>query len=64
MSYINVWKAETSESVCEINLPSLQKQDEDRSFTDGEELMAASAIIDMIDDLDNGQAIVITKVVF
>jgi hypothetical protein len=64
MSYINVWETTTGGSRLEVNVPSLQKGDADHSFTDGEELAAASEIISLVRGLDNGEALVITVDIF
>lgn len=61
MSRINIWKTTTGDSELEVNIPALQKGEEDHSLTDGEELMAASTIIDLVDELDNGEVLVITR---
>lgn len=61
MSRINIHETTTGSSRLEINLPALQRGEEQHSFTDGEELGAASLIIDLLDDLDNGEALVITR---
>lgn len=61
MSRINIHETTTGDSSLEINLPALQRGEESHSFTDGEELGAASTIIDLLDGLDNGQALVITR---
>ncbi|MEU1037653.1 MULTISPECIES: hypothetical protein [unclassified Streptomyces] len=64
MSRINIHETTTGSSRLEINLPALQRGEEQHSFTDGEELGAASTIIDLVDGLDNGEALVITRDVF
>lgn len=64
MSRINIHETTTGGSRLEINLPALQRGQEEHSFTDGEELAAASAIIDLVSELDNGQALVITRDIF
>ncbi|MFG3014345.1 hypothetical protein ACGFZB_28780 [Streptomyces cinerochromogenes] len=64
MSRINIYETTTGNSRLEINLPSLQRGQEDHCFTDGEELMAASAVIELVNHLDNGEALVITRDVF
>ncbi|MET9126942.1 hypothetical protein [Streptomyces sp. NPDC004528] len=61
MSRINIHETTTGDSLLEINLPALQKGEESHSFTDGEELGAASMIIDLVSGLDNGEALVITR---
>lgn len=61
MSRINIHEAKTGDSLLEINLPALQRGEETHSFTDGEELGAASTIIELLDALDNGKALVITR---
>ncbi|WP_425837434.1 hypothetical protein [Streptomyces fractus] len=62
MSYINVREVRVpnGEDVVTVRLDS----DADHSFTDGEELSAASSIIDLVDTLDNGEALVITRDIF
>lgn len=64
MSRINVFETTTGRSRLEINLPALQRGQEEHTFTDGEELAAASAIIELVSYLDNGEALVITRDVF
>jgi hypothetical protein len=64
MSRINIHQTTTGDSRLEINLPALQRGEETHSFTDGEELGAASTIIDMVSALDNGEALVITREIF
>ena len=64
MSYINAWEVETGSSRLEINLPSLQRGASDHSWTDGEELDAAAKIIRLVAELDNGEALVITREIF
>lgn len=61
MSRINIHETTTGDSRLEINLPALQRGEETHSFTDGEELGAASLIIDLVDGLDNGEALVIIR---
>jgi hypothetical protein len=61
---INIHQTTTGDSRLEINLPALQRGEETHSFTDGEELGAASTIIDMVSALDNGEALVITREIF
>ncbi|MEU1200156.1 hypothetical protein ABZ446_28575 [Streptomyces sp. NPDC005813] len=61
MSRINIFETTTGDSRLEINLPALQRGQETHSFTDGEELGAASLIIDLLDGLNNGEALVITR---
>lgn len=63
MSYINVNKVETGNSLLEINLPAIQRGEHDQSFEYDEWLAAASTIIGMLDELDDTEAIVITKVI-
>ncbi|MEU7243374.1 hypothetical protein [Streptomyces sparsogenes] len=64
MSYINVYRTTTGSSRLEVNLPSLQKGDEDHSFTDGEDLVAVAKILELVDELDNGEALVIIREIF
>ncbi|MFF1417590.1 hypothetical protein [Streptomyces sp. NPDC058280] len=51
---------EGSDIVAELGLAP----EPDHSLRDGEELMAVSEIIRLVDDLDNGEALVITRNVF
>lgn len=63
MSRINIIKVEgfdDSGDVISIRLVS----ETDHSFRDGEELTAAARIIGLVDELDNGEALVIWKVIF
>lgn len=64
MSRINIHETTTSDSRLEVNIPALQRGEEQHSFTDGEELGAASTIINLLDALDNGEALVITREVW
>lgn len=64
MSRINVHKVTTRSESGErdqIRIPPVHEGTELHSTREGEELMAASAIIDAVDDLDNGQALVIIR---
>lgn len=61
MSRINIHETATGSSRLEINLPALQRGEEQHSFTDGEELGAAATTIELLNDLDNGEALVITR---
>lgn len=56
VSRINIWKIGEGEGV-ELAL----EHEAAHSLTDGEELMAASTIIDLVDELDNGEKLVITR---
>ncbi|MFD9442120.1 hypothetical protein [Streptomyces sp. NPDC060001] len=67
MSYINVHKVKTmSESGGrdQTRIPPVHEGNEEFSARDGEELSAASRIIDLLDELDNGEALVITRDTF
>lgn len=64
MSYFDAYVTTTGTSQLEVNIPALQKGESDHSFTDGEELDAALTVIGLMNDLENGQAIVITRTVF
>lgn len=62
MSYINVHEVTIpdGEDVVTVALD----HEADHSFTDGEELGAASEIIALVRELDNGEALVITRDIF
>ncbi|MET7939680.1 hypothetical protein [Streptomyces sp. NPDC005302] len=62
MSYINVRELTIpeGEDVVSVRLDA----DADHSWTDGEELGAASEIIALVRELDNGEALVITRDIF
>lgn len=62
MSTINIWRVNTSDRVWEITLPSLQKGEADVSAHD-EALTAVARIVSLLDELDNGEAIVITRTI-
>lgn len=66
MSLINVWddaEGGSSADEDEVRLRDVHKKDgSHKSFeTDSETLAAIAHIVKLLDDLDNGQAIVITK---
>lgn len=63
MSNTNVWKSvDMAAGEEDVQVPPLNTQgsDVDR-YTDGEELMAVNKIIELLDNLDNGEVIVITR---
>lgn len=68
MSYINfrvTGEEEGSLPLADVSATATTGQNgNSHSLTDGEELMAASAIIDALDELDNGEYLVIWKVIF
>jgi hypothetical protein len=47
-----------------VCFPNLRDGVNEHSFTDGEDLLAASQVIDMIDSLRNGEALIITRDIF
>ncbi|MEU1254823.1 hypothetical protein ABZ445_16235 [Streptomyces chartreusis] len=64
MSRINVHKVSTTAESGErdqILIPPVHEGTEKISTREGEELSAASAIIDLVDELDNGEALVIIR---
>ncbi|WP_432157804.1 MULTISPECIES: hypothetical protein [unclassified Streptomyces] len=64
MSRINVHKVTTERRDGEREefvIPPVHEGTKLHSLREGEELMAASAIIDAVDELDNGEAIVIIR---
>lgn len=64
MSRINAHKVQTEQRYGdrdETLVPAIHEGNEVFSATDGEELSAASEIIDLLDGLDNGEALVITR---
>lgn len=65
MSYINVYEVDIDEVEGESGAITVDLTDDaDHSYTDGEEMRGAAAIVRMIDALDNGEALVITRTVF
>lgn len=67
MSYINVHKVRTMAESGErdqIRIPAIHEGNEEFSARDGEELSAAAGIIGLIDELGNGEALVITRDIF
>lgn len=64
VSYINVWhllNLNVSDDSRVVDLPATISTDETTfTITDGEELIAVRRVIELLDELDNGQAIVIT----
>ncbi|WP_405927875.1 hypothetical protein OG554_03500 [Streptomyces griseus] len=67
MSYINVHKVSTvSENGAreQTNLPPVHEGNEMASSREGEELSMAATILDLVDALDNGEALVITRDIF
>lgn len=68
MSNINVWDTEqdgTSGDEEEVRLRNVHKKDGFLTSFDGdEELMAVKHIIELIDKMDNGDVVIITKDVF
>jgi hypothetical protein len=64
VSRINVHKVQTEERHGdreEIVIPPVHEGTEEFSAREGEELSAAADIIDLLDALDNGEALVITR---
>lgn len=67
MSNINVWRSTnvSTGSEDEVQVPILSTGDADiKRYTDGEELMAARQLIEMLDDLENGEVLVINRELF
>lgn len=62
MSYINIREVRVPNGAPVLAVSLTDKPT--HSLTDGEELAAASAIIDLVDALDNGEALVITRDIF
>ncbi|MFD3361581.1 hypothetical protein ACFWW5_00575 [Streptomyces albidoflavus] len=67
MSYINVYKVKTVEENGEREqtlIPPVHEGNEVNSSREGEELSMAAQIINLVDRLDNGEALVITRDIF
>ncbi|MFD5198843.1 hypothetical protein ACFWM7_01470 [Streptomyces sp. NPDC058375] len=67
MSYINVHKVKTMAEHGEreqTRIPPIHESTEVASSREGEELSMAATIIDLVDGLDNGEALVITVDIF
>lgn len=64
MSYFDVYEVNVTGTDDEPVLTIALDGEADHSFTDGEEMGAASTVVDLMDALDNGQALVITRTVF
>lgn len=65
MSYINFRvTGEEEGSMPLADVSATAAAEGGRSLTDGEELMAAAAIIDAVDSLENGQYLVIWRKIF
>ncbi|GAA3018679.1 hypothetical protein [Streptomyces fulvorobeus] len=67
MSYINVHKINTVAENGEreqTHVPPIHEGNEVASSREGEELSMAAQIIELVDDLDNGEALVITVNIF
>jgi hypothetical protein len=66
VSYINIRKAplrNRPEDAPELDGDALTNE-ADHSFTDGEDIAACVRILRLLDDLDNGEALVITRDLF
>lgn len=61
MSTINIWRVETSENPDEVFVPTLEKVRADVAESDTETLLAVVRVLRLLDELDNGEAIVITR---
>lgn len=59
MSYINIHKVEIIESEDEHAVPQIGDHNLVTSRNDGEEISACAKILQLLDDLNNGEAIVI-----
>lgn len=68
MSYINAHKVTTDRmtigDVDQTVLEGLHEGNEVASSREGEELSMASRILELVDELDNGEALVITRDIF
>lgn len=68
MSYFSVHRVSTESRVGmrdeTVLVDSLHEGNELISATDGEELSAAAYVVGIMDELDNGEALVIRRVVF
>lgn len=64
MSYINVYEISVEDISAGLALEELDANDADHTLTDGEELAAAATIIRALNELDNGEALVITRDIF
>ncbi len=63
MSDINIHKVETEQGPDGAVL-ALTDENQVHSLTDGEEINACARILQLLDDLDNGEALVITRDLF
>jgi hypothetical protein len=63
MSYINIHKAEIEHGPGAA-LAAVADENQLHSFTDGEEITACARILSLLDSLDNGEALVITRELF
>ncbi|KPC89915.1 hypothetical protein ADL27_38540 [Streptomyces sp. NRRL F-6602] len=68
MSYINVHKVRTTQAEVgatnQVMLQGLHEGNEVASSREGEELSMAATILDLLRELDNGEALVITVDIF
>lgn len=66
MSYILIHKVSLEEGASDEaqHVPEIHEGNETQSFTDGEETMAASALLAALDDLGEGEALVVWKNIF
>ncbi|MEV7250255.1 hypothetical protein [Streptomyces cyaneofuscatus] len=67
MSYINVHKVSTMAENGEreqTQIPPVHEGNEVASSREGEELSMAAQILELVDELDNGEALVITVDIF
>jgi hypothetical protein len=68
VSYTNLHRVRTERRIGHADetvlVDSLHEGNEITSATDGEELSMAATIVGLLDSIDNGEALVITRVVF
>lgn len=68
MSYINLHRVRTEQRIGQADetvlVDTLHEGNEIASATDGEELDMAAQIVGMLNGIDNGEALVITRTVF
>jgi hypothetical protein len=60
MSYINIHRVMTMPSEGELAVPQVGEHNEVASLRDGEEISACVRILQLLDELGSGEAIVIT----
>lgn len=66
MSYINIHKVDLEEGASDEaqHVPEINDHNEVHRFTDGEDLMAAAKLLARLDDLGEGEALVVWRDIF